>query len=149
MACFLYEGFLLLGVIFIAAMVNTLLKKLVQNPAAFLQEAVTVVVLGVYFVWFWSRYGQTLAMKTWRIRLVTQNHQPPSRMRSLGRYIVSYIWVMPAVMLIHLNHYTGWAVSLVFVSGVAGYAALVFLHPGRQFWHDVVCGTRLIRDDTR
>jgi hypothetical protein len=30
---------------------------------------------------------------------------------------------------------------------VAGYSALALLHPQRQFWHDAVCGTRLI--DTR
>jgi hypothetical protein len=27
---------------------------------------------------------------------------------------------------------------------VAAYAALAWLRPDRQFWHDVVCGTRLI-----
>ena len=30
-------------------------------------------VLLVYSVWFWSHGGQTLAMKTWRIRLVSKN----------------------------------------------------------------------------
>ena len=33
------------------------------------------VVLGIYFVWFWSR-GQTLAMKTWHIRLVDAQGRP-------------------------------------------------------------------------
>jgi hypothetical protein len=28
--------------------------------------------------------------------------------------------------------------------GILGYAALALLQPQRQFWHDVVCGTRLI-----
>jgi uncharacterized RDD family membrane protein YckC len=29
-------------------------------------------------------------------------------------------------------------------TGVAAYAALVWLRPDRQFWHDVACGTRLV-----
>ena len=30
------------------------------------------------------------------------------------------------------------------IAGVLAYAALAWLHPQRQFWHDAVCGTRLI-----
>ena len=40
-------------------------------------------VLGVYFVWFWSRSGQTLAMQTWHIRLVTREGRPVTRLRAL------------------------------------------------------------------
>ena len=29
------------------------------------------------------------------------------------------------------------------------YAALSRLHPERQFWHDAVCGTRLVIDESR
>ena len=41
-------------------------------------------VLGAYFVWFWSRGGQTLAMQTWHIRLVTRDGAPVSRLRALA-----------------------------------------------------------------
>ena len=30
-------------------------------------------VTGAYFVWCWTKTGQTLATKTWKIKLVTQN----------------------------------------------------------------------------
>ena len=30
------------------------------------------------------------------------------------------------------------------LTGVLTYAALAWLRPDRQFWHDVVCGTRLV-----
>lgn len=30
-------------------------------------------VTGAYFVWCWTKTGQTLAAKTWKIKLVTQN----------------------------------------------------------------------------
>jgi len=32
----------------------------------------------------------------------------------------------------------------VLMIGVLTYAALARLHPDRQFWHDAVCGTRLV-----
>jgi uncharacterized RDD family membrane protein YckC len=38
-------------------------------------------VFAIYFVWCWLRGGQTLAMKTWRIRVVAKNGHgriPPS-----------------------------------------------------------------------
>ena len=34
-------------------------------------------------------------------------------------------------------------VSVIWV-GVIAYAMLTLLHPHRQFWHDALCGTRLI-----
>lgn len=30
-------------------------------------------ITGAYFVWCWTKTGQTLATKTWKIKLVTQN----------------------------------------------------------------------------
>ena len=36
-------------------------------------QAFLFVVLGIYFIWFWSHGGQTLAMKTWHIRLVDRD----------------------------------------------------------------------------
>ena len=33
------------------------------------------VVFGIYFVWFWAK-GQTLAMKTWDIRVVSESGLP-------------------------------------------------------------------------
>ncbi len=29
--------------------------------------------------------------------------------------------------------------------GVLGYAALSWLNPQRQYWHDLLCGTRLVQ----
>ncbi len=40
-----------------------------------LLQAFLFVVFGVYFVWFWSK-GQTLAMKTWGIRVVDRLGRP-------------------------------------------------------------------------
>src|SRR5256885_8825705 len=64
MACWLYEGMLLFGVVFIAGYLFGTLsqtRNAMDNRHAL--QAFMFVVLGIYFVWFWSK-GQTLAMKT-------------------------------------------------------------------------------------
>ena len=39
-------------------------------------QAFLFVVFGIYFAWFWAK-GQTLAMKTWNIRVVDRHGRPP------------------------------------------------------------------------
>ncbi|WP_228764626.1 ABC transporter substrate-binding protein, partial [Limnohabitans sp. Rim11] len=65
MACWLYEGMLLFGVVFIAGyLFGTLSQtKHAMNNRHGLQ-AFLFLVFAIYFTWLWSK-GQTLAMKTW------------------------------------------------------------------------------------
>ena len=57
-------------------------------------QAFLFVVFGIYFVWLWSK-GQTLAMKTWNIRLVDRQGQAVSQRRALLRYVLSWVWLLP------------------------------------------------------
>jgi uncharacterized RDD family membrane protein YckC len=98
----------------------------------------------VYFSWFWSARGQTLPMKTWRIRVVTTNGQALSQARALGRFVASCAWFAPATALAALNHWSRWQALGAVGVGMAAYALLTLLHPQRQFWHDALCGTRLV-----
>jgi uncharacterized RDD family membrane protein YckC len=146
LACLVYEGVLLFGVVMIA---GYLYSSLTQQRHALVGQrglqAFLFVVLGIYFVWFWSRGGQTVAMKAWHIRVVTQGGRPVSQARALARYFVAWLWFLPALAtarLAGLN--TGGEIFGVLTAGVLGYAALARLHPRRQFWHDAVCGTRLV-----
>jgi uncharacterized RDD family membrane protein YckC len=146
MACFVYEGVLLFGVLMIA---GYLFSSLTQQRHALLGrhalQAFLFVVLGIYFVWFWSRSGQTVAMKAWHIRLVTHDGKPVSQARALGRYVLSWLWFLPGLAALSLSGLRGPAAIFgLLVGGVAIYAALSRLHPQRQFWHDAVCGTRLL-----
>ena len=147
LACFFYEGVLLFGVIMGAGFVYSLATQ--QTHA--LQGRVGLVaflfvVLGVYFIWFWSRSGQTLAMQTWHVRVVGADGQPVTRARAAARYLASYLWFMPALLLLwgaDLAHSRA-AIGLVLTGGVVMYALLTLLHPQRQYWHDALCGTRLV-----
>ena len=146
MAAFIYEGVLLFGVVMIAG----LLFSLVTQQRHALQGRVGMmvflfVVLGVYFTWFWSRGGQTVAMKAWHIRLLSADGTPVSRVRAWLRYLLAWLWFLPATAAVYGAglHGKGAIVTALF-TGVLAYAALAWLRPDRQFWHDVVCGTRLV-----
>jgi len=145
MACWLYEGMLLFGVVFVSGWLFSTLGQVkeAQGGSRWLLQGFLFVVFGVYFGWLWNK-GQTLAMKTWHIRIVDRHGQPVSQPRAFVRYLLSWVWVLPPLAAVSL-----WGLStrdaLVLVPGwVAVWAVLSRFHPERQFWHDALAGTRLI-----
>jgi uncharacterized RDD family membrane protein YckC len=78
MACWAYEGLLMFGVVFLAGYLFGTLsqtRNALDNRHAL--QAFLFLVFGIYFVWFWSK-GQSLAMKTWDIRVVDSHGNPIS-----------------------------------------------------------------------
>jgi uncharacterized RDD family membrane protein YckC len=150
-ACLAYEGVLLFAVLFFAEYLFASLTQ--QRHALYLRQvgmAFLFIVLGVYFVWFWTHGGQTLAMKTWRIRVVSCHGQPLTQARALARYLAAWIWfLLPALILgvIGVQRLGGPGTLLLVPACVVAYALLSKLHPTRQFPHDLLCGTRLVAAD--
>jgi uncharacterized RDD family membrane protein YckC len=146
LAAFVYEGVLLFGVTMISGYLYSSLtqqRHALQGRSGL--QAFLFVVLGIYFAWFWSRSGQTLAMKAWHLRLVMADGRPLSQRRALLRYLLSWLWFVPALATVHVAGLQGGAaLTTLVLAGVIAYAALTRLRPDRQFWHDAVCGTRLI-----
>ena len=145
MACWLYEGMLLFAVVFVAGWLFSTLGQMrdAMDARRPLLQAFLFVVFGVYFTWFWAK-GQTLAMKTWGIRVVDREGRPLTQGRALLRYACSWLWFLPPLALI-APFKLGGAQNLVLVLGwVAVWALLSRFHPQRQFWHDALAGTRLI-----
>jgi len=143
MACWLYEGMLLFGVVFIAGYLFSTLtqtRHALDNRHAL--QAFLFVVFGIYFVWFWSR-GYTLAMKTWHIRVVDRQGRTISQTRALLRYVLSWLWFLPP-----LAAYAAGVPALTTLAlqalWVVLWALASRLHPERQFWHDALAGTRLV-----
>ena len=144
MACWLYEGMLLFGVVFIAGYLFSSLSQtrhaLDNRPGL---QAFLFLILGIYFTWFWHR-GQTLAMKTWHVKVVSAQGLPLSQKRALLRYVLSWMWFLPPLLLtIPLGLSPGSIGWLTFV-WVFVWAWLSRFHPQRQFWHDAWAGTRLV-----
>lgn len=118
----LYESLLLIAVIFLAGF---LFVGLTQGSTSALARGVfQIYLLGVvasYFIWFWLRGGQTLAMKTWHLRLVSADGAPLTLRRAMLRFALA----LPGVLL-----------------GVGLLWAL--FDRERQFLHDRLAGTKVI-----
>ena len=146
LAAFVYEGMLMFALTMVAGF---LFSSLTQQRHA-LQgrhglQAFLFVMMAIYFTWFWSRGGQTVAMQAWRIRLVMANGDPVPQRRALLRYLLVWLWFVPALAAAQAADISGGAsLTVVALAGVLAYAGLIYLRPDRQFWHDAVCGTRLI-----
>jgi len=155
MACWLYEGALLFGVVIgtglfffglifaIGHLVPTLapLREAVNNRVSL--QLYVFVLLALYFSWFWAK-GQTLAMKTWHIRVVDRAGRALSRSHALGRYVLSWLWFLPPLAAGAVFRLSAGELTVIVLGWVWIWAILARFHPQRQFWHDALAGTRLV-----
>lgn len=135
---------LMFGVVFIAGYLFSTLsqtRNALDNRHAL--QAFVFVVFGIYFVWFWAK-GQTLAMKTWHIRIVDVKGAPITQQRALLRYALSWMWFLPPLGMSWLLDLPALKGAVLTLGWVATWAILARFHPQRQFWHDAWAGTRLI-----
>lgn len=144
MACWLYESLLLFGIVFVGGLVISSVGVLFSHPLSpTTLQAILFLVLGIYFAWFWSK-GQTLAMKTWHIRVVDKLGRPLTRTRAIARYALAWLWLLPPLAVLSPLHLPMAEVAVLTIGWVAIWAVLSRFHPQRQFLHDVLAGTRLI-----
>lgn len=119
-----YELLLVAAVLFVASFL--IIPLVGEMRAPWQRHLFQVYILGVlfaYFSVFWLRSGQTLAMKTWRIRLVQQNGDTLTFRQAVLRF--------------------GLALLGLLLAGAGFWWAL--FDRDRQFLHDRIVGTRLIR----
>lgn len=125
LASLLYESLLLLGVLALTFMVPNLIVGVVWQVVSpgWFSWLYVYVVLGAYFVWYWRRGGQTLAMQTWKLRLVDA--------RSGEAISVGQGW---------------WRYTLAWFSVLLGGVGLAWaiIDPERQFLHDRLARTRVV-----
>ena len=86
----LYETLLLAALLFVA----TALFMALAGPqrTAELRTALQIYLVAFaagYFVWSWTGGRRTLAMRTWRLRLVDRNDRPPELAAALLRFVVA------------------------------------------------------------
>jgi len=148
MACWIYEGLLLFGVMFISGYLFSTLSQTrhaLDNRHGL--QAFLFLIFGIYFTWFGHK-GQTLAMKTWHIRLVDAKGETLTQARALRRYLLSWIWFIPPLALIAPFSLSGQETLLLCLGWISIWALLSRFQAQGQFWHDVWAGTRLVQADT-
>lgn len=123
-AAMVYESLLVTAVLFVASLPFLYLVGSAQT--GWLRHVFQLYLAGVlfaYFSTFWLRSGQTLAMKTWRIRLVTVDGSPLTLKQAALRFVLALL----GLLLVGV----GFAWALIDRDG--------------QFLHDRIAGTRLVR----
>jgi len=113
-------------------------------PARVALFGVLFAVIALYFVWSWTGGRRTLPMKTWRMRVALADGAPPGGKTALLRYLAA--WIGPALALI------GFALLRERGHGALAFCLLGLnflwagVDPERQFLHDRIAGTRILRD---
>ena len=77
LAAMLYDGMLVFGVLFFATAIALMLNQgeaIESNPWFSLYLLLT---LFTFYAWFWKKSGQTLGMRVWKIRIVTESGGNP------------------------------------------------------------------------
>ena len=109
-----------------------------------------MVITGYYFTWFWARGGQTLAMQTWKMRVVTADGRRLNMRQAIARYLLAvsgtlFLGVGGAILFF-------WATGGDLFFGVTGgilFSGFGFLWAifdrDHQYLHDRLAGTRIVK----
>jgi len=142
----LYEGVLLFGVVFLA---DYLFDTLTQSTHALmwrnLRQLWLFLAIGAYFVISW-RYGQTLPMKTWHLRLQDAQGRIPGVGRRMARYAIAWLPVLAAAGVVWLLHQSTGLPAINLLIVFTPFATFVWSWFDRDglFLHDRLLGTRII-----
>lgn len=122
----IYETLLLLAVLFIAGF---LFLSITHDASSATMKPIfrgyLLLVSAGYFIWFWRHGGQTLAMKTWRMKIVSKDGSGITLKQASLRFIVALFGI---------------------ILGGIGIFWAVF-DRDKQFLHDRLAGTRIIITD--
>lgn len=142
----LYEFFLLFAVEMLAVLLYILVTG--NRQEALFQHGLKLflfLVTGAYFTWCWTDSGHTLAMKTWRIRVVKPGHARLPWRAAIVRYLLAWGWFAPALLACAVFGLHGKGqIATALGIGVLAWALTAFLDRDRQFLHDRLAGTRLV-----
>jgi uncharacterized RDD family membrane protein YckC len=128
LASILYDGLLLIAVLFAATFLFLMLfGSATEPPKRYFLQVYLWLVAAVYFICCWLRGGQTLAMQTWRIRLTNHAGGSVSLNQAVMRYVLA-------------------SLGLLFFG--AGFLWAVFDRQG-LFLHDRLAGSRLVLVEKR
>ena len=141
-----YESLLGFAVLFLPFLIFEIVTGGSHTPLVeHMRQALAFLVLGAYFIHQWTREGQTLAMRTWRMKLVGAQGGPVTPRLAVVRYLLSWMWILPALVLSLTLDLHRWPALGAILVGIAAWSLTAFFDKDRQFLHDKLAGTRLVQ----
>jgi len=119
----LYEGLVVFSILLIGFLMPQIVLSgfgWILSPRALWIHI--LVLLMIYFVWCWLNGGQTLPMKTWKLRIINADGSPLRPMQAVLRYLIAW----PSILLLGAGIF--WAI----------------FDKDQQFLHDRLAGTRVV-----
>jgi len=131
LAAGLYDLLPLLGLWFVAGLLALLVTGGALDPHRFahklLLQALVLVLSAAYFVLSWTRGGQTIGMRAWRLRLTSADTSPLGVSCALLRFFVALI---------------------SFITLGAGFFWALW-DPEKRTWHDIAARSLMVRIEKR
>lgn len=125
LASMFYEALLLAAVLFVMGAIFTAAFHPPLPPLLrYLFQLYLLLVAAIYFIGYWLHGGQTLPMKTWKLRLVSANDQPIRLKQACLRFVYALIGIPLGFGIL-------WAL----------------FDRERRFWHDRMAGTKVVMSE--
>lgn len=144
----IYEAVLLLAVVFVisyALLVSLQWSYPLAPIQRILLQLVLFVVIGIYFVICWTRTGQTLALKAWRLKVVDSSGRPPRSGRAMARYALAWHLWLPGLTIVGLFPLSAGSILAALGVSFALLSIPALIDHQRRLLHDLLTGTRVVR----
>jgi hypothetical protein len=150
-SCNLYEQLVLLGVIAFTFLLPNLGLGILFGISlpSWLTFLYLYAVLAIYFIWYWTKSGQTLAMQTWRVRMIDQHGFSLNKRQAFWRYVFGSLWILPCVLLQLIFHLEKWQIiEMLFAVALFLWPLTIYIDRRkpleRQGLPDRLASTRLV-----
>lgn len=122
--CMIYDFLLFLAIWFVASFIFIVIVQ-DTNFTYFkpIYQFYSLSIIGIYFIWFWTHGGQTLAMQTWKMRIVAKDGSALTMKQAITRYLFAVIGI------------TSFGIGIIWA----------LIDRDRQYLHDRLAGTRIVK----
>jgi len=147
LAVVLYDSLVMLAVLFLAtalALPVTHGQAVAAESPAF--QFYLLAVLFLYLGWFWTRAGQTVAMRAWRLQVVGVDGRRIGWGRAWLRFAAALLPVVPSLLWLNSGPQVDTWIKLtaLLVPWLCGFVWVLF-DPERRAWHDILSATRMLQ----
>ncbi len=102
LGAFFYDLLLLLAILMIANALIVIPYELINGHPLYehvlpltLMRLYLLAVTGAFYVYFWTHGGQTLGMRAWRLKVISQDGGPVSFNAAVKRFVWSILSLLP------------------------------------------------------